>query len=171
MCGCIDRHACVAHADGTADAAYLLLPAPQGIHYSTGLCKLSDVEKNYRIGPQTAGREQGCRIEIKPGRVEVVAHDATGAFYARKTLEQLALQTDRKGYVRCLEIADVPGRGGEAEAYMDKSEIEMPQSMEILCRNSFDGEGIPDHALRMSCTAPWHAGFALADYINALGNR
>src|SRR5690349_22084587 len=42
-----------------------------------------------RIDAQRIGHAQGYRIEITADRIEVIAADAAGAFYARQTLAQL----------------------------------------------------------------------------------
>jgi mannonate dehydratase len=55
------------------------------------------------------------------------------------------------------------------ETFIDEGDIDVPEVMRILKRNQWDGVVIPDHAPRMSCDAPWHAGMAHAlGYLKAL---
>jgi mannonate dehydratase len=46
------------------------------------------------------------------------------------------------------------------EVFPDEGDIDMRRIIKILQRNEFQGVLIPDHAPRMSCPAPWHAGMA-----------
>ena len=70
-------------------------------------------------------------------------------------------------YVHCRNVVGkVPGYH---EAFIDDGEIDVPRLLHILHRNGFDGVVIPDHAPRMNCDAPWHAGMAHAlGYLKAV---
>jgi len=48
------------------------------------------------------------------------------------------------------------------ETFVDDGDVNMLRVLEILHRNCFGGVLIPDHAPKMSCDAPWHAGMAYA---------
>ncbi len=55
------------------------------------------------------------------------------------------------------------------ETFIDEGDIDVAEVIRILARNDYDGVIIPDHAPRMSCDAPWHAGMAHAlGYLKAL---
>jgi mannonate dehydratase len=46
------------------------------------------------------------------------------------------------------------------ESFIDEGDIDVLRIIHILRKNHYDGVIIPDHAPRMSCAAPWHAGMA-----------
>lgn len=46
------------------------------------------------------------------------------------------------------------------EVFIDEGDIDMKKILRILKKNNFQGVLIPDHAPRMACGAPWHAGMA-----------
>ena len=55
------------------------------------------------------------------------------------------------------------------ETFIDEGDIRVAEVIRILKRNAWDGVIIPDHAPRMACDAPWHAGMAHAlGYLKAL---
>lgn len=72
----------------------------------------------------------------------------------------------RDRFRRFLDAAPLPFVRGQAphcrETLIDDGEVDILRVLAILRRNGFDGVVIPDHAPRMSCAAPWHAGMAFA---------
>lgn len=48
------------------------------------------------------------------------------------------------------------------ETFIDEGDVDVPQVLRILRECGFEGVIIPDHAPRMTCDAPWHAGMAHA---------
>lgn len=55
------------------------------------------------------------------------------------------------------------------ETFIDEGDIRVGEVIRILKKNAWDGIIIPDHAPRMTCDAPWHAGMAHAlGYLKAL---
>ncbi len=67
---------------------------------------------------------------------------------------------DAIGYVHC---RNVRGKVPEYyEVFIDEGDIDVPQAMEILHRNGYQGLVIPDHTPLPECGAPWHAGMAHA---------
>ena len=70
-------------------------------------------------------------------------------------------------YVHCRNV--IGKAPGYREAFIDDGEIDVPRLLRILHHNGFDGVVIPDHAPRMNCGAPWHAGMAHAlGYLKAV---
>lgn len=66
----------------------------------------------------------------------------------------------RIGYVHLRNVRDKAPHC--RETLIDDGEVDILRVLAILRRNGFDGVVIPDHAPRMSCAAPWHAGMAFA---------
>jgi len=64
-------------------APYVFLPAPRSVEYS-GKCvpRGKEVKKTVSIDPKTVTQEQGYRLVVSTGQVEIIAHDKAGAFYA-----------------------------------------------------------------------------------------
>jgi mannonate dehydratase len=48
------------------------------------------------------------------------------------------------------------------EVFIDESDTDMIQVLQILHKNKYQGVLIPDHTPSMQCAAPWHAGMAYA---------
>lgn len=66
----------------------------------------------------------------------------------------------RIGYVHLRNVrGQVPNY---RETFIDEGEVDVLAVLRVLHRAGFDGVVIPDHAPRMSCDAPWHAGMAFA---------
>ncbi|MCA9236794.1 MAG: mannonate dehydratase [Planctomycetales bacterium] len=66
----------------------------------------------------------------------------------------------RIGYVH---LRNVRGRVPHyRETFIDDGDVDVPRVLQILHENGFEGVIIPDHAPRMTCDAPWHAGMAHA---------
>ncbi|MEX0653856.1 MAG: mannonate dehydratase [Phycisphaeraceae bacterium] len=69
-------------------------------------------------------------------------------------------QQDRIVYVHLRNVRDkVPYY---RETFIDEGDVDVPRVLRILHERGFEGVVIPDHAPRMSCDAPWHAGMAFA---------
>lgn len=60
------------------------------------------------VDPVAVPRPEGYRLVVEPDRVLIVARDAAGAFYARRTLAQLERQAGPDGALPCLRIDDAP---------------------------------------------------------------
>lgn len=88
---------------------YTLLPLPRSIEYARGFHALSGKRRSTHtsIDPRAVPREHGYRLVIAKSRIDIVAHDKAGAFYAEQTLRQILKQA-ADGKVRCLEINDWP---------------------------------------------------------------
>jgi mannonate dehydratase len=72
-------------------------------------------------------------------------------------------QYSRQGAIAYVHFRNVKGKVPKyREVFVDEGDIDMFRVLRILRRNGFDGVLIPDHAPRMSCDAPWHAGMAYA---------
>ncbi len=76
------------HILGIAATALALVPAPKEQVWCEGTC--SYVEAEVRDVRDAALPPEGYRLEITTGGVTVASADDAGAFYARKTLKQLA---------------------------------------------------------------------------------
>src|ERR671913_1471877 len=68
----------------------VLLPAPRRVNLSGG--HVADTTLVTESIDPAIARSQGYRIEIAPGRVDLIGHDEAGLFYARQTLVQLRRQ-------------------------------------------------------------------------------
>lgn len=79
----------------------------------------------------------------------------------------VARYAKRMGYVH---LRNVRGTAPNyRETFIDDGDVDIPRVVRILHGSGFDGVVIPDHAPRMACAAPWHAGMAYATgYIRAL---
>ena len=73
---------------GIAATALALVPAPCELAWREGTCAY--VEADVRYVRDAALPPEGYRLEVTPGGVTVASADDAGAFYARKTLKQLA---------------------------------------------------------------------------------
>ena len=73
---------------GIAATALALVPAPRELAWREGTCAY--VEADVRYVRDAALPPEGYRLEVTPGGVTVASADDAGAFYARKTLKQLA---------------------------------------------------------------------------------
>ena len=73
---------------GMLAVALALVPAPKEQVWREGTCAY--VEADVRYVRDAALPPEGYRLDIAPGGVTVASADDAGAFYARKTLKQLA---------------------------------------------------------------------------------
>ena len=83
------------NAIGIAAAAIALVPAPRDVAWREGTCAY--VEADVRYVRDAALPPEGYRLEITTGGVTVTSADDAGAFYARKTLKQLAAGERSRG--------------------------------------------------------------------------
>jgi mannonate dehydratase len=69
----------------------------------------------------------------------------------------------RQGKIGYVHLRNVHGKvPNYCETFIDDGDVDVRRVLEILHRNGFDGVIIPDHAPKMTCDAPWHAGMAFA---------
>lgn len=62
-----------------------------------------------------------------------------------------------------VHLRNVHGKVPEyKETHIDDGDVDVPRILRILEKNQFSGVIIPDHAPRLTCEAPWHAGMAFA---------
>ena len=73
---------------GMMVAAVALVPAPREQAWREGTCVFAESEVRYVR--DAALPQEGYRLDITPDGVTVASADDAGAFYARKTLKQLA---------------------------------------------------------------------------------
>jgi len=74
-----------------------------------------------RVSPKSVSQAQGYRISILPKKIQIIAHDQAGAFYAAQTLKQICRVAD--GKLKCLEVKDwpdYPNRGVMMDVTRDK---------------------------------------------------
>ena len=76
------------HMLGMLAVTVALVPAPKEQVWRDGTCAVA--EANVRYVRDAALPPEGYRLEITTGGVTVASADDAGAFYARKTLKQLA---------------------------------------------------------------------------------
>jgi hexosaminidase len=102
----IDKIAFEAVMDG--ETTHSIIPAPQELKWQEGVCSFvgsPKVETVASIPPE------GYELSVRPDGVTIRSSDAAGAFYARKTLEQLELSYNsktKKRVYKCVEIKDAP---------------------------------------------------------------
>ena len=94
-------------------AAVSIVPAPRefrltGGEFSADVRKVADLPREVRTVPGLPA--EGYRLVVSENGVSVESADAVGAFYALKTLEQVAevREKEKKVVVPCLEIRDWP---------------------------------------------------------------
>ena len=100
----------IASAEGVAAEPTLdLLPYPQEVAVGSGSITVPSLDSiQVRLAPKNALPVSGYTIKVGPKNVEITAADKAGAFYAKKTLEQLAQKKgDRYTIPRCT-IRDWP---------------------------------------------------------------
>ena len=88
---------------GIAATALALVPAPREQVWRDGTCAFA--EEDVRYVRDAALPPEGYRLDITTGGVTVASADDAGAFYARKTLGQLAAGDGGRDGAR-------PSRGG-----------------------------------------------------------
>ena len=93
-------------------AAVALVPAPRELAWRDGTCTFA--EKDVRFARDVAIPPEGYRMEVTTGGVTVASADDAGAFYAMKTLRQMADGGRSRGArvpavtVSCCLIRDAP---------------------------------------------------------------
>jgi mannonate dehydratase len=75
-----------------------------------------------------------------------------------------------QGRIAYMHLRNVRGRVPHYhETFIDEGDVDIARVIGILHAAGYDGVVIPDHAPRMACDAPWHAGMAFAmGYLRAL---
>jgi hexosaminidase len=61
-----------------------------------------------RVDPLSVSAPEGYQILIDQKKIQILAHDSAGAFYAAQTLRQIARQAKGAQKIRCLKINDWP---------------------------------------------------------------
>jgi len=67
---------------------------------------LNNTSVAIRVSPKEFTKPQGYQLSILPGKIQILAHDRAGAFYAAQTLKQICRVAD--GKLKCLRIKDFP---------------------------------------------------------------
>jgi mannonate dehydratase len=100
-----------------------------------------------KLHPSTSNKLEFC--------IGTIAEMTEGDVY--KVTDEYSSR-DAIAYVHCRNVrGKIPSY---EEVFIDEGEIDIIRIFKILKENNFKGIIIPDHAPRMSCSAPWHAGMA-----------
>lgn len=67
-----------------------------------------DVAATVRVDSRRVRRREGYRLTVSPNGIELVGHDAAGAYYGAMTLRQLARQYGATGGLPCVQVDDWP---------------------------------------------------------------
>ena len=98
------------HMLGMLAVTVALVPAPKEQVWRDGTCAFA--EENVRFTRDAALPPEGYRLDITTGGVTVASADDAGAFYARKTLGQLAAGEGGRAGARpslpCGTVTDAP---------------------------------------------------------------
>ena len=91
------------------NADLVLLPVPRQLEFALGFFNSPTNSKNVvvEINPQKIQKSQGYCLEISHDKIQISAHDKSGAFYAEMTLRQIIRQCP-SGKIPCLIINDYP---------------------------------------------------------------
>ena len=94
---------CALAHQAAADLA--LVPAPRKVETGSGAfrCRTADIASFVKFGKDASIPREGYRLEVTPESIRAWSSDDAGAFYAVRTVEQLA----RKTYVPDSQFADV----------------------------------------------------------------
>ena len=100
-------------AVASASAAVSLIPAPREIKENAGFF---ESDKGFDTVPVAFATDasipkEGYELTVAKGGISVRSSDKAGAFYARKTLLQLAQKTKKGWRYPCVEIKDSPAYG------------------------------------------------------------
>ena len=72
-------------------------------------------------------------------------------------------QYSAQGRIAYVHLRNVRGRVPHyRETHIDDGDLDIRRIIRILQKNNFEGVVVPDHAPRLTCDAPWHAGMAFA---------
>jgi hexosaminidase len=114
MCGTI-LAVCTALYAWAHQAAmdFALVPAPKKIETRSGAfrCRTADIASVMKFEKDASIPREGYRLEVTPDSVRAWSSDDVGAFYAVRTIEQLA----RKTYIPDSQFADVKKRESDYE--------------------------------------------------------
>lgn len=105
----------------------VLVPQPRSLALASEQLKKPFTEPKIRLDDHSLPPE-GYRLVIRSTGVEIAAHSATGAFYARQTLQQIQAQCGDT--LPCLEVNDAPAFA-ERGYMLDISRCRVP-TMETL---------------------------------------
>ena len=93
------------------EAEICVLPYPTKVVEKKGEFKVPSSKKLtacVRFSKNASLPKEGYTLSVTASGIKVASSDKAGAFYALKTLEQLAKTTNRKTVVPCVEIEDFP---------------------------------------------------------------
>src|SRR5512135_2586339 len=86
-----------------------LLPRPRSVVSGAGSLALPLASPpDVRVGEGPGLASQGYRLTVAPRGVLIEARDASGGFYARATLDQLARTHARTGALPAMTLEDAP---------------------------------------------------------------
>ena len=89
----------------------VLVPAPRKMDVGKGVYAVRAAcadDVAVRESRDVSLPAEGYRLSVTTGGVSVASADAAGAFYARQTLKQLAVQDGERQVFHCVEIEDSP---------------------------------------------------------------
>jgi mannonate dehydratase len=101
--------------------------------------------------------------------LDIVPSPANGLEYCLGTLSEMpdgdiyeaTEQYTSQQKIGYIHFRNVTGKAPHyKEVFIDEGDIDMKRILKILKKHNFQGVLIPDHAPRMACDAPWHAGMA-----------
>ncbi len=90
-----------------------VVPYPSSVVEKPGAFKCSsgkELSKVVKFSKDAKVPKEGYRLSVSTTGIKVAASDKAGAFYALKTLDQLAKSENGKTTVPCVEIEDAPRR-------------------------------------------------------------
>jgi len=68
-----------------------------------------------------------------------------------------------QGRIAYVHLRNVVGKiPNYYETFIDDGDVDMVRALKLYRKHGFNGVIIPDHSPEMACSAPWHAGMALA---------
>ena len=116
-----------------------LVPMPRHVEWTRGDCPV-DAQVTERTDASIPA--EGYRLDITPSGVVIVSSGPAGAFYARKTLEQLREDYETRSVYRCCRIEDDPAypwRGvliDEGRHFLGKETVK--RTIELMSQYKFN---------------------------------
>ena len=116
-----------------------LIPWPREVRWGEGVCVAPASLAETRDASLPA---EGYVLAVETSGVSVACADAAGAFYARKTLEQLLEERDGRRFYRCCRISDFPAypwRGvliDDSRHFLGKETVK--RTIEVMSRYKFN---------------------------------
>ena len=101
-------------ASMAAGGAPVVVPAPRSLVPGEGVYSVpegSDMVRVVSFSRDAAIPREGYRLRVSSNGVSVISSDDAGAFYAMKTLEQMAKSNGGRTVLRALEVDDSPRYG------------------------------------------------------------